>query len=481
MWGRYLKTNTIYTIGSVANSAALFLLIPFLVNNLSTADYGAWAIYEILILLLNILISAGMDLGLMREYWFLESETDRRILNGTVLIAVTFWEFLLFGILNGGYSLISRLPIFSTFHLNSFPRGSLLLVYAISAAETIFSIFLAIFRIREQPVHYVALSIGKLLLFLISAIALLKMTGSINGALGGRLLADLIGIVAASLLSLRLISLKFEWHKLSRVLNYGLPFILANLSGYVLQNSDRYILTASSTLTIVAIYSLVYKLASSLNVFITGPFATDWAARRYRIALEDQAQKKYADVLLFYLFIGSLGMLGIIIISPLAYHFIAPASYWGGLQVLPVLLLAIFIYGLSYPLNVGLIIKDKTPLLAVIGIVSAIFCLGVEVILIPRFGMAGAAWSTFFSYLVWTVGITIFSLKTYPIPYQWGKILGVCGAAIIGYLGIFWINQSASSLIDSIKAMLLSLTWLIIVYGITGFTLIRRPAAKLAR
>lgn len=135
----------------------------------------------------------------------------------------------------------------------------------------------------------------------------------------------------------------------------------------------------------------------------------------------------------------------------------------------------------SYPLNVGLIIKDKTPLLAVIGIVSAIFCLGVEVILIPRFGMAGAAWSTLFSYLVWTIGITIFSLKTYPIPYQWGKILGVCGAAIIGYLGIFWINQSASSLIDSIKAMLLSLTWLIIVYGITGFTLIRRPAAKLAR
>jgi O-antigen/teichoic acid export membrane protein len=189
MWTRLLKNNLIYAVGSIANSAGLFLLIPFLVNTLSPAEFGAWSIYEIIVLLLVILITAGMDIGLMRHYWFMNDEEERRRLGGTVLMAVTIWGLFLFILFCLGYQLISNSPLFNQFHVEEFSSTSLLLVYQIGFFEALFTIFLAIFRIREQAVLFVLLSISKMLLFIGGGIAGEKLTGNINGVLAGRLLA----------------------------------------------------------------------------------------------------------------------------------------------------------------------------------------------------------------------------------------------------------------------------------------------------
>jgi O-antigen/teichoic acid export membrane protein len=476
MWVRLLKNNFIYAIGSVANSSALFLLIPFLVNNLSPAEYGAWSIYEIVILLLSILIAAGMDIGLMREYWFLENDLERGRLSGTVLIMVTIWGFTLFCITIMGYWLINRSPIFTRLHLDVFPPNSLSLVYLIGFSETLFSVLLAIYRIREQAVHYVVFSVGKMILFLVCAILGVRLTGNINGALAGRLLAAMLGIFGASVLIFHSVSLVFDWNHLKRVLRYGLPLIPANLSSYILLSSDRYILTATSTLPIVATYSFAYKIASGLDVLISRPFATDWAARRYRIATQEDAQTKYADVFIVYLFISSFAVSGLIALLPIIYKWIAPVSYFEGMRILPILFFAIQIFGLSNPLNVGLVIKDMTSTVAKVGILSAFFCIAIELWLIPHFGMAGAAWSTLLSYVIWTGGVTILSLHVYPIRYNLGKIITICFASVIGYIGLNWILQSLSN--PSIGSLLVSLSWLAFVYGITGLTLIRKSPAK---
>ena len=478
MWIRILKNNFVYAIGSIANSAALFLLIPFLVNAFSTEEYGAWSIYEIMILFLSIFISAGMDIGLMREYWYLESEEERGIISGTVLMAVTIWGIVLFGILALGYQITKTFSIYTQLHLNSFPTSSLILVYFIGFTETLFSVLLAIFRIREQAIHFVAISVGKMVIFLGAAILGVRLTGIINGALTGRLLASTVGIFAAILFVFPMIKLKFAWKHLKRVLNYGMPLIPANLASYVLISSDRYILNATSTLTIVAVYSFVYKLASLLDILITRPFATDWASRRFQIATQKGAENKYADILTIYLFISSLAVLGIIALSPLIYNLIAPSSYMDGLKVLPVLLFAIQIYGLSYPLNVGLVIKDKTPTVAKIGVATAIFCIAIELWLIPNYGMVGAAWATLLSYLVWTAGVTILSLKVYPIPYKLNKIMGICLATIVGYIGLNWILLSSAKTFTSVGTLIISLFWLTLIFGITGLSLVKSTLRK---
>jgi O-antigen/teichoic acid export membrane protein len=301
----------------------------------------------------------------------------------------------------------------------------------------------------------------------------IKVTGDINGALSGRLLASLFGFFGAAALTIPDIKFIIAWKYLKRILNYGLPLIPANLSSYILISSDRYILNATSTLSIVAIYSFVYKLSSLLDVVVNRPFATDWAARRYKLATQDNAPKKFSDVLTIYFYISSIAVLVIFACSPLIYNLIAPLTYIDGLKVLPILLFALQIYGLSYPLNVGLVIKDKTFTVAKIGIFSAIFCISVELWLIPKFGMIGAAWSTFLSYAVWTTAITVFSLKIYPIHYDLRKISLIGLTTTLGYIGLY-VNSQFIPDVTIIGSLLISLLWLAGVYGITGFLLIKK-------
>ena len=66
MWIRILRNNFVYAIGSIANSAALFLLIPFLVNAFSPAEYGAWSIYEIIAWFLRNFISGAREIAVKR-------------------------------------------------------------------------------------------------------------------------------------------------------------------------------------------------------------------------------------------------------------------------------------------------------------------------------------------------------------------------------------------------------------------------------
>ncbi|MBK8128805.1 MAG: hypothetical protein IPK53_07610 [bacterium] len=159
MLNKTLKSNLIYGLGSIANSAALFLLVPYLVNNLSPSEFGVWSIIEITIMILTLFISAGLDVGLMREYWAITDEQYRATLAGTVLIAIVVWGILLFTLLSV-FSYMANLQNY--FHIS---WSVVLLVLLVACVETLFLFALNLFRIREDPAKFVVLSVGRLLLF----------------------------------------------------------------------------------------------------------------------------------------------------------------------------------------------------------------------------------------------------------------------------------------------------------------------------
>jgi len=433
MWSRFLKANGLYAIGSAANTAALFLLVPYLVNRLTPREYGAWSLYEVAILLLNTLMLAGLDSGLMREYWFLDGEAKRAQLAGTILLAIALWGAVLLAL--GALLLSAGWEVSLPGSANGF-----VLVLGISWTEAVFAFSLTLFRIREQATVFVVLSLGRMLLFMEMAIALVHAGHGLLGALAGRLGATVFMFGVAIALGHRLISLTLDLSALKRVIRYGLPLLPANLASYVLFASDRYALQHFSTLETVAIYTFAYKVAGILDVLINRPFALDWAPRRFKIATQTNAPQRYSQILVMYLWAAVACALVILALAPLAYAWIAPPPYGAGIQIVPVILLAYLLYGLSYPLNVGIMLRDRTQYLPVIGWGAAGVCLGLNIWWIPRFGMLGAAWATVVSYGLWTAGITYASMRLYPVSYAFERIGLVLGAGLLAYFGI-WILQ----------------------------------------
>ncbi len=457
---RIFGQSLVYAIGNTANSAALFLLIPFLINSLSLAEYGVWSIFEVTISLLNILTLAGLEVGLMREYWFQDNEHQRARLVGSTLITVssigTAITLIGTGIVLGGFDLdLPEAPL------------SLLLVLIIGWSDAIFTIFLTLFRIREQPATFVTLSVGRMTLFVTLAIGLVVSGFGLTGALAGRLLATVVLIGVGLIFGWPWIVWQADLSQIRRIVSYGLPLLPTNLAAYLLFAVDRYTMQGFLSLEDIAIYTFSYKIAAVLDVLITRSFALDWAPRRFKIATQPNPAQKYVQILLIYLWVAIGFALVIIALTPLLYALIAPRSYWPAMDLVPIILLAYIIYGLSYPLNIGIMLKDRTRDLPVIGWLTTLCCLGLCIWWIPAFGMIGAAWATVVSYTIWTSLITFRSLRLYPVTYPWALIGGMIGVGVITYGGL-WLSSSQWGMATDVGAITLRLGWVLTMIGGLG-------------
>lgn len=466
------KANLAYAIGSTANSAALFILTPYLVNALIADDYGAWILFEVAIMLLSGILLGGLDVGLMRSYWFRKDEKERARLAGTALIAAVMWGGLIIGVL--GIVLIAK----DWNWLFPGPPYAVQLALSIALIESIFALLLTVLRIRGRAVAFVTLNVGRVLGFLGSSIGMVQAGAGLAGVLAGRLLAGILGICAAIVVVWRYFDLKMDWRGLRRMAVYGLPLLPTNVAFYILLASDRYFLEHFYALDVVAVYSFAYKVGAILDVFLTRPFALDWAPRRFKVATRADAQSRYADALVLYLYAGSF--LGLLILgaAPAIYSWVAPAPYRAGMRVVPLILAAYLIYGLSYPLNVGIMLRDQTHYLPIIGWLSAGICVVLNLWLIPVQGMLGAALATLISYTIWTCLIALMSLRLYRIAYPIGSILWIMSATILGYIGISVVGGWAKSmglLLGSIVGVLwISLIYLGVGYGLWGRSLLPR-------
>jgi O-antigen/teichoic acid export membrane protein len=91
--------------------------------------------------------------------------------------------------------------------------------------------------------------------------------------------------------------------------------------------------------------------------------------------------------------------------------------------------------------NIGALFSKKTLLRTASVSVAAVVNLGLNFLLIPKYGMLGAAWATFIGFLVQMSATLYLSLRVYHVPYRYDRLLGILGAA----LGLY----GASVLVDT--------------------------------
>jgi O-antigen/teichoic acid export membrane protein len=67
-------------------------------------------------------------------------------------------------------------------------------------------------------------------------------------------------------------------------------------------------------------------------------------------------------------------------------------------------------------------------------VVSAGANIGLNLLLIPRYGMVGAAWATALSFFIMSALSFTASQRAYPIPYVFTRVMSMIGLAIFTYL-----------------------------------------------
>ena len=110
---------------------------------------------------------------------------------------------------------------------------------------------------------------------------------------------------------------------------------------------------------------------------------------------------------------------------------IAPPSYSPAATVVPLIVVAYALFGLYLMMVTGMGVSKRTVPMAWIGGAAAALNIGLNLLLIPIWGMQAAAATTVAANLVLVGGSWFYSQKVYPIPYDWSRIARTAAIAVV--------------------------------------------------
>jgi O-antigen/teichoic acid export membrane protein len=174
----------------------------------------------------------------------------------------------------------------------------------------------------------------------------------------------------------------------------------------------------------------------------------------FKQASGQQPQKVYARVMKFFVITICFMFLVVALFLDVWKHFIQNPSFWVGLKVVPILLLANMFLGIYYNLSIWYKLSNKTIAGAWITLIGAGITLLINYFFIPSFGYMACAWATFFCYGTMMVISFVWGQKHYPIPYASKKLVAylVICVAIYG-LYLFIINWEPGAWLSKLIAV----------------------------
>ncbi|MCH8326534.1 MAG: polysaccharide biosynthesis C-terminal domain-containing protein, partial [Bacteroidetes bacterium] len=254
---------------------------------------------------------------------------------------------------------------------------------------------------------------------------------------------------------------------LKSFLKFGLPYFPAGLGAMLIQGIDRPILAHLTDLSTVGVYSANYKLGIFMMLFVS-TFQFAWQPFFLQNEGEKNAKDIFSKVFTYFALVGSFVLVfislfisDIVKINIFGYTIIG-SDYWGGLNIVPIILLGYLFYGFYIVFTAGIYIKEKSIYIPFITFGGAFINIISNVLLIPILGLIGAALSTLVSYLFLAAALLIVTQKFYRIEYEFlriGKIFfGIFIVAVIYY----WLLNFGD--LFFIYKILLSLLFIIYIF-----------------
>jgi O-antigen/teichoic acid export membrane protein len=421
-----LQSSALYSVSDFVLKLIGFFLVPLYTRAMTPNDYGIIGYTTALTQILSPVLSLGL-ISSMPMLYYAYSGRERGELVSTVINFVVLYAGVMTILLTFAAPLSAR---FSP----DVPIGYVILAIWALLFSTFYFVPLGLYNMEERPMAYSAYSIALSLVSVganILFVLVLRM-GAL-GALWAALVSGVAGFGVALFTVRRYYHPVLDHRKLGAVLALSLPVLPHLFSGTLLKFADRLFLTSKSTLAATGIYSLAMTMASILPIALGGAYAAmNPLFLRRANAADPRLPSDWAR--LCSLFVAATGALavGLAIAGPYLVRLLTPASYDRAAIVLPVLVAGQSLVALYWLMSPLIGFTRRTWIYSAASIPAMLLNLGLNAVLVPRYGEMGAAWTmTLTSGVQLAIG-SILTHQYFRVPYEYGqlgKITVVCAAA----------------------------------------------------
>lgn len=416
------------------------IVLPILTRHLGPLDFGVWSQISMIALLLSPLVSLGSEQGLLRLLPGLAFEKQYRMFLAWMLFA--FGGAAIFAIfLIAANSSISLL-VFASAEYKGF---------VVLAAFSLFATLLpnaarAWFRIQNDGNTLAAATVAQAILGIVAVLCAIFLEADVYYLVLLTLAADLL--LGAGFFAL--IVRRSRWHApdfsiIRPAIKFGLPLLPAAYAIWGLNWMDRFFLVHYQTLEAIGIYSAAYGLGYMIIQVFVNPI---WALYPNSAAeLHNRGDSAGVDRLLHTISYGILllsvpAIAGMWALSEPIMVVVAGPAFRDGALVMPVIALAYLLLMLASfgDIALGLVYRQH---IATISITLAVLinCV-LNILLIPRFGIMGAAFATLGAFFVQLLFSTLMATRSGPFWRSFSGLYRISAASVIMALAIRVLDQS---------------------------------------
>jgi O-antigen/teichoic acid export membrane protein len=404
---------------------------------LTAADFGRYAVVLAGMGLVHVLVFQWLQLVLAR---FLPADRDAP---HAVLQPILALFLLLAGLVSGvGFVLALLWPD---------PVWQLLIALAVplTVAQAWLQIDLTLASTQFAPARYGYLLGGKSLLAL--------LVGGWLAWLGLGSQAPLIGLLVGTVLAWLLFGLgawrgvRPRWPTppvLREYRAYGLPLVITFALDWVITSSDRLLIARLLNEAATGVYAAGYDLAQqSLGLALV---VVNTAAYPLVIRQLEQNGEKAASAQLGHngeliVTLALAGAAGLIALAPVIVEIVIGKAFRvDAIAVVPWIAAAAAVAGIkAFHLDIAFHLARQSRWQVYIGIVAAIANVALNLLLIPRYGILGAAWATLAAFTLAALVSSWLGRRVFPMP----AFLPLLGrgllVAALAYLGAWLVMQTA--------------------------------------
>ena len=413
------------------------ILLPILTKNIPIEDYGIWAQISVTIGLIPAVVMLGLPFTMVR---FLAAAKKREeIQEGfysiafIVLFTSAIASLLLF--------LFSE-PIAAGLFDNNLTIARILPLIVFIACLN--GLFLNFFRTFQQIKRYSIFSFMQTYLNL-ALVAYFVLSGyGILGAVFGLLISSAFVFLIMVFLVILEIGIKIpKFTHIREYVAFGLPTVPSNLSSWVVNSSDRYVIGIFLGTAFVGYYSPGYALGTMISMFMA-PLSfmlPPVLSKYYDENNMNDVKTVLRYSLKYFLALAIPATFGLSLLSkPILTILTTPEIASQGYLITPFVALSALLTGAYAIFLQVMVLKKKTKIVGAIWIVAAILNLGLNLIFVPYIGILGAAITMLLAFILAFILVTYHSFKYLRFDIDLNFILKSVFASIVMSLVIIKWN-----------------------------------------
>ena len=407
-----------------------FFTLPALTKNFGTETYGLWAQIGVTVGLLNPILTLHLGTATVR---YLSAENKKEKLSQS--FSNMFWLIVLIVFITITAAFLLKNNLATLLFKSNVYDVLITLTFIWAGTGALFAFLIAYLRCKGKIKELSLINILCYSFKFIPLVILAFLRFPLWFIVLVQIVVELIFIISLfGSITKKVGFKKPNTTNLKKYLSFSIPQIPSEALLWIVNSSDRYFTTSYLGLSQTGIYSASYSIGSIVSMFyVPTSFVIFPVISRFWEKGEIPSVKKYLEYSTkIFLFFGIPSSAGLYILSKPLLQILTTSEFLTGGGTLTLLIALSTLFLGIYQINLYIIcLIEKTKFMPFIVGLSAFTNIVLNIILIPRIGIIGAAISTIISYALLSGIILIWAKKRVNYRFDFVFLFKIILASIL--------------------------------------------------